>query len=567
MRKIRGRRLFTSRTARYGPRLPVFTLRTLSLSWSKSGNDWQVIEKGRDCENLQRKLTGKYHEENVYVTDQLADLVISTAEEAAHTTSNSAETSRTSSAPSSTTVSTEASLAQTSLSPAEKEAQAREKITSDLQVWQQKFAVAAEKGAENLREQVEDIVRSHIASGTRSHGESLATALDTVVTDGLSTVKSRINSLAESLPHEEAPEDEAKAQDELLKDIKQAAITIRERAQAMREWHRSFDEELEHRVLIAINSTLDILDSVRDLGLQEIGMRWAYMDAVSYKDWAKYHSLKAQFDDWKTDISKVGLQHGKLEGARNMSNELLEGGMKVAENTAKELARLRDVGKWKIAAREASDDFETRVDPPPALPKPGKEAESSAGGEISESATEPLSESDGRHDSTESASATASTETDAGEPELGADEEIATTDQDPPSGDESDNSILKESAQPASAKSNSIWGVAAAEIPPAHLPMPNDMPDDDGEEHFTDHLQSVIGKAGDNYAEVTRAVSEALLGPSSTPAFGGNAASLASGQYTRALSAASTALYGTPLSPGETVSSVASKQYNHAVAA
>lgn len=501
------------------------------------------------------------------MTDQLADLAISTAEEAAHTSSSSAETSRISSAPSSTTSSTETSSVQTSLSPAEKEAQGREKITSDLRVWQQKFAVAAEKGAEDLREQVGDIVGSHIASGTRSHGESLATALDTVVTDGLSTVKSRINSLAESLPQEDVPEDEAKAQDELLRDIKQAAVVIRERAQAMREWHRSFDEELQHRVSTAINSTLDILDSIRDLGLQEIGMRWAYMDAVSYKDWAKYYSLKAQFDDWKSDISKVGLQHGKLEEARNMSNELLEGGMKVAENTAKELARLRDVGKWKIAAREASGDFETRVDSPPALPKPRKEAEPSADGEDTESATEPSSESGGEHDSTKSASATASTETDAGETELGADEEIPTTYQDPPSNDESDNSIPKESAQTASAKSNPIWGVAAAEIPPEHSPMPNNVPDGDGEEHFTDHLQSVIGKAGDNYAEVTRAVGEALLGPSSTPVFGENAASLASDQYTRALSAASTALCGTPLSPGETVSSVVAEQYNQAVAA
>ena len=116
------------------------------------------------------------------------------------------------------------------MSPAEQAEQAREKIKSDLETWQKKFAVAAERGAKDLEERVEDIVASYIASGVKSHGESLAIALDTIVADELSTIKSRINNLAESLPYEDAPEEEAKAQDELLQDIKRAAITIRERA-------------------------------------------------------------------------------------------------------------------------------------------------------------------------------------------------------------------------------------------------------------------------------------------------------------------------------------------------
>ena len=41
-------------------------------------------------------------------------------------------------------------------------------------------------------------------------------------------------------------------------------------------------------------STLEVLDGIRDLGLQEIGMRWAWMEGVTYKHWAKYHDLKRQ---------------------------------------------------------------------------------------------------------------------------------------------------------------------------------------------------------------------------------------------------------------------------------
>ena len=40
--------------------------------------------------------------------------------------------------------------------------------------------------------------------------------------------------------------------------------------------------------------------------------------------------------------------------------------MSIAEETAKELGRLKEVAKWKIAARDASDDFETKYVPPVA---------------------------------------------------------------------------------------------------------------------------------------------------------------------------------------------------------
>ncbi|KAI9927644.1 hypothetical protein ASPWEDRAFT_176126 [Aspergillus wentii DTO 134E9] len=284
------------------------------------------------------------------------------------TTSVSVRTSR-ASQPSSTTSTTEVPSAQTTFSPAEKTAHTREKISSDLRTWQEKFAVAAGKGVEDLEERVNEIIESQMNSGVKSHGESLATALEAVVEHELSTIKLRISTLAGSLPFEDVPKDERTAQEELLKDIKQSAISIRERAHALREWYRSFDGELMRRVSAAVDSTLDVLDNVRDLGLQEIGMRWAWMDGVTYKDWAKYHDLKAQFDDWKNDVRQVGMQNAKIEEATGLANAVLAHAMDVAEAAAKELARLKDVGRWKISAREVSDNFDTRSGPLPALPK------------------------------------------------------------------------------------------------------------------------------------------------------------------------------------------------------
>ncbi|GFG19811.1 hypothetical protein IFM61606_00163 [Aspergillus udagawae] len=423
-----------------------------------------------------------------------------------------------------TTTATEASVTHTTLSPAEQTAQAREKIASDLQTWQTKFATAVEKGAEDLEERVEEIVESYIRSGVNSHGESHITALETVVQDEISSVKFRINELAESLPSEEAPEEEGKVQDELLKEIRRAAISVRDRAHAVRQWRNTFDEELIRRTSAAVNSTLNVLDSVRDLGLQEIGMRWAWMEGVTYKDWAKYHALKAQFEDWKNDIFNVGMQHVKVEEAKALANDILGRGMEVAEDAAKELARLKDVGRWKIAAREASDDFETRTGNPPPLPKRSKTDEESESAQADNADTE-------NHQSMQSSEqATSGTVPESEgtaahgkgdfENDLGLDDDMPLThdessllpdDSLPKHSRTGDVSSARDGLSPASVSgadaSESLepvkvaWGVAAADSVPKR---------DASEQHgFPEQLQELVSQADDNFAQVTSAAGQA----------------------------------------------------------
>ncbi|KAF7158639.1 hypothetical protein CNMCM5623_003699 [Aspergillus felis] len=423
-----------------------------------------------------------------------------------------------------TTTATEASVTHTTLSPAEQTAQAREKIASDLQTWQKKFATAVEKGAEDLEERVEEIVESYIRSGVNSHGESLITALETVVQDEISSVKFRINELAKSLPSEEAPEEEGKVQDELLKEIRRAAISVRDRAHAVRQWRNSFDEELVRRTSAAVNSTLDVLDSVRDLGLQEIGMRWAWMEGVTYKDWAKYHALKAQFEDWKNDIFNVGMQHVKVDEAKALANDILGRGMEVAEDAAKELARLKDVGRWKIAARESSDDFETRTEEPPPLPKRSKTDEESGSAQADDADTENHQSMQSSEQATSGTVAepegTAAHGKGDSENDLGLDDDIPLThDESSVSHDDGlpkhsragDVSSGRDRLSPASVSgadaSESLervkmaWGVAAAESVPKR---------DASEQHgFPEQLQELVSQADDHFAQVTSAAGQA----------------------------------------------------------
>lgn len=262
-----------------------------------------------------------------------------------------------------------------SLSPSELAAQIRDKISSDLVTWKERFASASEKGVENLESRVVEIVDTYLADGAQSEGEKLVMALETVVEEQTAAIKSRINALTESLPSTDAPAEEETAVEELLKGVRNSAVIIRDRAHTLREWHVSFEEELIRKVSVAVNSTLAVLDDVRDLGLQEIGMRWALMDGVTYKDWEDYHSLKEEFEDWKAKFREVGLQHARIEAVKEAADGILSRGMDVAEAAAKELARLKEVGRWKIAAREVSDDFDTRLEPPPPLSKPAVEDE------------------------------------------------------------------------------------------------------------------------------------------------------------------------------------------------
>ena len=262
-------------------------------------------------------------------------------------------------------------------SPAGATARTRAEVATDLEEWQKRFATAANKGAEDLGERVGGIVNDYITGGALGQGANLALELEDVVGNQLSNVKSLINNSVASLPPEDASSDEEKAEDEINKGIKEAATFIRDHTHALRKWRNSFDEDLSVRVSAAINSSLHILDSIRDLGFQELGMRWASADGVTYEDWAKYHAIKSELDDWKSGVSVAATQHPKLSQAGASANEVLDHGMAVAEAAAKELPRLRDVGKWKIAAREVNDNFETRTEPPPARVKPDEESHES----------------------------------------------------------------------------------------------------------------------------------------------------------------------------------------------
>ncbi|EEP75945.1 predicted protein [Uncinocarpus reesii 1704] len=252
-----------------------------------------------------------------------------------------------------------AASASSTLSPTRERAQ--EQIGSDLKTWQEKFALAADKGCDELEKEVVAVVENLRNSGTIDEGEKLVSELGNVTQIELKELKARINDIVRGLSEDADSNEEKAAQQALTEAVRASGFTIRERAHSLRTWFDEYDGGLMQHISAVVGSTLDILDNIRDLGLQEIGMRWAWMDGVTYKDWAKFHALKKQFSEWHDEVRNVGMENEALLEARATGDDILSRGMAIAEKAAKELLMIKKVGIWKTQTGDTSDNFDISV--------------------------------------------------------------------------------------------------------------------------------------------------------------------------------------------------------------
>lgn len=522
-----------------------------------------------------------------------------------------------------TSTTPETSASPTPLTAEERLAAAREQIASDLHTWQQKFAVAADKGSEDLADRVHEIVEGLMSSGIDGEGKRLATALNKTSDLEIANAKSSINAAVSQIPDSASSSDIEKAEKTILDAIRASGLAIRNRANAVRQWYNKFEAEINQRATAAADSTLEVLDSIRDLGLQEIGMRWAWMEGVTYKDWAKYHQLKKQFEEWRSEVRDVALKHQILDEAKKAAENVVEDSMELAAGMAKELARLKDVGKWKVAARDTSDNFDTR-----AMPAAVVSAASEVAENVQTASQKILGNSQGTVESIVSqvsdaaefilskvtnaekeASSTILGDTSKGPAEMASSSinsaasvisesaslatnalgESAASVRDSLTSAISEASGIHPSFTPGTAESSSlpassvadaasssvssvesaaskkIFAGAMAEKASSTGPIFDDIIDHSEGSKYSEKMQSVINEAGDRYADVTKAVSEALFGTSHGTLE--SVTSLASEQYSSALAAASSILYGSAPGTGESIASVASAKYSDAVAA
>ncbi|CAG9983925.1 unnamed protein product [Clonostachys byssicola] len=234
----------------------------------------------------------------------------------------------------------------------DKRKKAREMVAQDLEQWQNRFATLADEGANDMEERVDEIAKQMIEAEVKKTGTSLMERLEATVESEVKTLKQKISALVkQSTTGLKDPEEEA------VKAVRNAGAAIKQKAQAIREWRKKYDIDLQNTVVNAADAHFKLLDETRGLALQQIGMKWAWTDGVTYKDWQKYHELKTTFSAWTDQLKQLIVTHPALLAAQEASAQVEDESMEIASNAAKELGRLKEVTHWKVLAQDSSDNF------------------------------------------------------------------------------------------------------------------------------------------------------------------------------------------------------------------
>ncbi|KAI0406575.1 hypothetical protein F4802DRAFT_85570 [Xylaria palmicola] len=227
-------------------------------------------------------------------------------------------------------------------------------VAKDLELWEGKFSQVAEEGASEIEERVDEISARMIKHHANTMGKSLITQLQTTAHSELESLKKDIVEILETDKNDPKGRD-----DKLAAAVRAAGLKIKNKAQNIRDWRHSYEQETEIAVTKAAQEHFTILEQTRDLALQKIGMKWAWMDGVTYKDWQKYHQLRARFDEWTEDLKRLITTHPGLIAAQSAGTNIEDEGMAIAHEAATELGRLKQVAAWKAAAEDYTDNFES----------------------------------------------------------------------------------------------------------------------------------------------------------------------------------------------------------------
>jgi hypothetical protein len=263
--------------------------------------------------------------------------------------------------PSSSQFSSAQPSVKTPLSEQEVRDNARKIVATDLKTLQEKFAKAADEGSDELDERITEITDRFIQNQAQGVGEAYLIEMEETIKSELKNLKSAIISIIKKSSDSEVSEKD------LIAAIRKAGSAIKDKAQAIRAWRKNYDAETNALVSQAATDTFEIIDHIRDLGLQEIGMRWAWTEGITHKDWSKYHAMKTKFDEWRKDVEEVATTHPGLARAREASEDIENRAMAMAEDAVTELGRLKETGRWKLFTEDTSDDFSTKYMPAAAV--------------------------------------------------------------------------------------------------------------------------------------------------------------------------------------------------------
>ncbi|KAK6358491.1 hypothetical protein TWF730_007825 [Orbilia blumenaviensis] len=105
-----------------------------------------------------------------------------------------------------------------------------------------------------------------------------------------------------------------------------------------------------------VDAALAEMDSAHDVGMQELGMKWAWMEGVTYKDWAKYHELKKAFGSFKTKVIRSGQGHKGLREVTDYAKSIDDATVDLLKVARVEVGKLEKLGRQRLVKACAERD-------------------------------------------------------------------------------------------------------------------------------------------------------------------------------------------------------------------
>lgn len=236
---------------------------------------------------------------------------------------------------------------------------AREIVAADLRDWQERYSKAADEGAAEIEERVAEISERIIRKNAMTRGKALVEQLQSTVISELVSLRRHILNIAGAVAKGTASTEQGQEQTTIV--VRRAGVAIKAKAKEVRAWREAYENELQTSITMAAQDHFTILNEIRDLAIQKLGMKWAWTDGITYKDWAKYHQLKKRFTEWQSDLEDLILTHPSLKAAQLEGANVEDGAMSIAQEAAKELARLKQVANWKIVANDDTKEFDSEL--------------------------------------------------------------------------------------------------------------------------------------------------------------------------------------------------------------
>ncbi|KAL2885609.1 hypothetical protein HOO65_070071 [Ceratocystis lukuohia] len=232
---------------------------------------------------------------------------------------------------------------------------ARLQVAADLKEWQERFSKAADEGAAEIDSLIHGVTEDILSSPLMETGHALVDQLGQAINTEIQTLKTQILETLNQKDSQYSTLDLFNTQVAAL--VRQTGILIKTQAEEVRSWRQKFDTQLQAAITENADSHFKTLDTMRDLALQKIGMKWAWMDGVTYKDWAKYHELRARFDEWTDGLKAMIVTHSDLSLTHDYANAIEDQAMDLARAAVKQLGEIKEVVSAKFLHNDVTDDF------------------------------------------------------------------------------------------------------------------------------------------------------------------------------------------------------------------